>query len=122
VVRCYTIKQNLAPGQKLCSNRIMALGGTLPIRLPQDIEERLQQVADKTGTSKSALVRLLVKTFLDDVEGGRIIFPPDWKEILREADGRTHRYPRMSDEEFERQLAAALQRPEDKVKTRKKAG
>jgi len=58
---------------------------SLPVRLYSDEKKRLQVIADRTGTNVSALIRLLVSSFVDDVErgDGRVSLPPDWIELLR---------------------------------------
>jgi hypothetical protein len=62
----------------------MAFGAQLPVRLEPEIEERLESTAREIGTSKSALIRLLVKTFVQHVvdKRGRVRLPPDWSELL----------------------------------------
>ena len=62
----------------------MAFGAQLPVRLEPEIEERLESVARDIGTSKSALIRLLAKTFVEHVvdNRGRVHLPPDWSELL----------------------------------------
>jgi len=76
----------------------MALGKQLPIRLEPDIDARLQAAAERIGTSKSALIRMLAKTFCDQViqADGSVQLPVDWMSLLPDADGRsvTHRYPK----------------------------
>ena len=69
----------------------MALGAQLPVRLELDVEKRLEEIAKKTGTSKSSLIRLLAKTFVDHVVSadGTISLPPNWSELLPTADGRS---------------------------------
>lgn len=68
----------------------MALGKQLPIRLEPDVEKRLEAAAQKTGTTKSAIIRLLAKTFVDQViaADGSINMPPKWEDLLPQADGR----------------------------------
>lgn len=75
----------------LCYTIQMSLGAQLPVRLESEVDERLQIVAKQAGTSKSSLIRLLAKTFTDHVcsRGGKIVLPPDWKELLKPADGRS---------------------------------
>ena len=53
---------------------------SLPIRLDTDISRRLDQMAERLGLTKSALVRLLIKSFVDHVEanGGRVELPMKW--------------------------------------------
>ncbi|HXP63068.1 MAG TPA: hypothetical protein VN829_21385 [Dongiaceae bacterium] len=62
----------------------MAFGAQLPVRLEPEIEERLESIARDIGTSKSALIRLLVSTFVKHVvdQRGRVRLPPDWSELL----------------------------------------
>lgn len=62
----------------------MAYGAQLPVRLEPEVEERLESVARDIGTSKSALIRLLAKTFVEHVvdNRGRVRLPPDWSELL----------------------------------------
>ncbi len=68
----------------------MALGKQLPIRLETDVEQRLEAAAQKNGTTKSALIRLLAKTFVDQVvkADGGISLPPQWSSLLPKADER----------------------------------
>ena len=79
----------------------MALGAQLPIRLEPDVEKRLDEIAQKTGTSKSGLIRLLAKTFVDHVvlPDGSISLPPNWKELLPLADGRSTKKPSVVEAE-----------------------
>ena len=43
------------------------------------------------GTNRAALIRFLVQTFVDDFEkhGGTAGLPHDWREIMKNLDGRT---------------------------------
>lgn len=69
----------------------MALGAQLPIRLDGETDRRLQSAAESLGTSKSALIRLLAKTFCDQViqDDGSIAMPVDWEKLLPRADNRS---------------------------------
>jgi len=69
----------------------MRLGAQLPVRLEPTVESRLQTIAERTGSTKSALIRLLAKTFTDHVfdSGGKINLPPDWQSLLKPSDGRS---------------------------------
>lgn len=40
----------------------------LAIRMPQEIEQRLQNLADKTGRTKTYYARQAIEAFLDDME------------------------------------------------------
>ena len=55
---------------------------SLPVRLDTDISHRLDQTAERLGLTKSALIRLLVKSFLDQLEaaGGKMTLPFSWQE------------------------------------------
>jgi hypothetical protein len=72
----------------------MALGNQLPIRLQQDVDRRLEKAAIKLGTTKSALIRMLATTFVDQVvqADGSMKLPPNWRELvpnLPQSDGRS---------------------------------
>jgi len=77
----------------------MPLGAQLPVRLDPEVQARLEAIAREIGTSKSALLRLLAKTFVEQVADakGRVEMPPNWRELfarLPAADGRTPPLPR----------------------------
>lgn len=43
--------------------------------------------------NRSDVIKLCVSSFLEHVEAhGKIALPLDWRDVLREMDGRTHRY------------------------------
>ncbi|HQQ61264.1 MAG TPA: hypothetical protein PKU89_08015, partial [Kiritimatiellia bacterium] len=50
----------------------------LPVRLESETKIRLQMTAAALGLSPSALIRILISSFVDEFErgGGRILFPP----------------------------------------------
>lgn len=60
----------------------------LPVRLETDMKIRLQKAAQAMGTTPSALIRILVNSFVDEFErgGGRILFPPQWRLPPRVAE------------------------------------
>lgn len=67
----------------------MALGKQLPIRLDKETEARLESAAQKAGTTKSAIIRMLAQSFVDQVvRAGQVILPPNWSELLPRADDR----------------------------------
>jgi len=73
------------------------------VRLEPDVEERLEKAAAKCGTSKSALIRLLAKSFVDQVvrEDGTVTLPPNWADLLPPRATRSKtpvRYPDHSEE------------------------
>ena len=82
-MRCYT-------------DSIVAMGAQLPVRLEIEVEKRLDEIASQLGTTKSALIRLLARTFVDQVVDprGRVHLPPDWVSLLEKADGRTPAIPK----------------------------
>jgi len=67
------------------------MGSQLPVRLEIDVEKRLEAIAVKTGTTKSGLIRLLAKTFVDQfvAANGEVTLPPNWKALLPEPDRRS---------------------------------
>jgi hypothetical protein len=66
----------------------------IPVRLSFDMIERLEKCAAKLGLpSRTALLKMCVTSFLDDFERNGIAgLPLDWRKIVRDLDGRTHRY------------------------------
>lgn len=76
----------------------MALGAQLPIRFDPDVERRLEAIASRLGTSKSALIRLLAKSFVDKYVDDRdqVHLPPDWEEIMKAALPRIDARSRIS--------------------------
>ena len=72
----------------------MSEGKPIPVRLSEEIISRLDSVAKSSGlANRTAVIKLCVGSFLDHFEKtGTSALPLDWKEILREQDGRTHRY------------------------------
>ena len=81
----------------------MALGKQLPIRLEPDVETRLEAAAVKAGSTKSAIIRLLAKTFVDQVIGrdGAVNLPPRWQDLLPAADARSAKNVRSKKERHE---------------------
>ena len=69
----------------------MALGSQLPVRLEPEVEEKLERVAARIGTSKSALIRLLARSFVEQMvkPDGTVELPPQWAAILPPADKRS---------------------------------
>ena len=63
----------------------------MPVRFEDEIEARLERAAVKTGTTKSALIRMLATTFVTQCVGpdGRVTLPPNWKELLSPRDNRS---------------------------------
>ena len=55
---------------------------SLPVRLDTDLSRRLDMAAERLGLTKSALIRVLVKSFVDELEakGGKITFPLRWQK------------------------------------------
>jgi predicted DNA-binding protein len=48
------------------------LGETLPVRLPTEIDERIQKIAAATVLTKSAIIRMAVNHGLPEIEAGRL--------------------------------------------------
>jgi len=58
---------------------------SLPVRLDADEKKQLHEIAHRVGTNVSALIRLLVSSFVDNFErgDGHVSLPPDWINLLR---------------------------------------
>lgn len=77
--------------EKSATQIAMALGKQLPVRLDPAVEQRLESAARRAGTTKSAIIRLLAQTFVDQVvgPGGIVSLPPSWSRLLSGSDGRS---------------------------------
>jgi antitoxin component of RelBE/YafQ-DinJ toxin-antitoxin module len=55
---------------------------SLPVRLDTDLSRRLSRAAENLGLTRSALIWMLVKSFVDEIEaaGGKITFPLHWEK------------------------------------------
>lgn len=73
-----------------CYTIAVAYGKQLPIRLDPEIEERLEKVAKRTGTTKSAIIRLLADSFVKQAVAadGSVTLPPNWADLLPPRDTR----------------------------------
>jgi antitoxin component of RelBE/YafQ-DinJ toxin-antitoxin module len=67
-------------------NVTMRKESSLPVRLDTEISRRLDRAAERLGITKSALIRVLVKSFVDQLEadGGKITFPLRWQDPKRD--------------------------------------
>jgi len=67
---------------------------SLPVRLDTELSLRLDKAAERLGLTKSALIRMLVKSFVDQLEanGGRITFPLRWQKPQRDISSSPLRY------------------------------
>ena len=93
----------------------MALGSQLPVRLEPEIEEKLEKVATRIGTSKSALLRLLARTFVEHMikPDGTVQLPPQWLSVLPPVDKRSATQPAAT-------VPAVQQSPEALVRAMRK--
>ena len=76
----------------------MAESPAIPVRLPQDILDRLDAVAERIGSNRSSVIRVCIQSFVEEFERrGKIMLPPNRADLLREFDNRTiasrTRYP-----------------------------
>ena len=64
------------------------------VRLSLEIIRRLDQAAENIGLgNRTSLIKMSVSSFLDYFDRhGMTGLPLNWKEILHDLDGRTHRY------------------------------
>jgi hypothetical protein len=83
-------KESFAPIKKRYTIAPMAQTKPIPVRLDEALIERLKKSSARMGSNNSALIKFLVKTFLDHFESrGIASLPPNWQEIMRLQDGRT---------------------------------
>jgi len=63
----------------------------IPVRLDPNVIDRLDRAATRLGTNRSALIKFCAETFVSHFEraGGIASLPPNWKELLRQLDGRS---------------------------------
>ncbi len=75
----------------------MSKSKPIPVKLPDDLIQRLDRVSELTGLqNRSQVIRLCIKSFLDYFDHyGESALPVNWKEILAEIDGRTVSYQRL---------------------------
>jgi len=72
----------------------MSTGKPTPVRLSQELLDRLELATERMGMQhRSDVIKLCVTSFLDHFEKyGKAMLPLDWKDILKDLDGRSHRY------------------------------
>ncbi len=65
----------------------MLKDSAIPIRLDAGSKERLKAAADRLGLTTSALIRILIASFVESYEasGGRITLPLEWSPSPRPA-------------------------------------
>ena len=72
----------LLDGLSKCSTlTYMAKQASLPVRLDTETAFRVDAAVKRLGITKSALIRMLLQSFVDQFEqnGGKIVMPPTWK-------------------------------------------
>ena len=79
----------------------MPKGKPTLVRLQPDMIARLDSVSAKMGLfNRSAVIKFCLLTFLAHFEKhGQSVLPVDWREILKETDGRTYRYSKKERED-----------------------
>lgn len=72
----------------------MARAKPIAVKLSDELLRRIDAAIKLSGLeTRSAVIKFCLSTFLDDLERhGRSSFPPNWRNILRDMDQRTHRY------------------------------
>lgn len=95
-----------------CYTPSMALGAQLPVRLDLDDESRLESIAKRTGTTKSALIRMLCKRFVDTCiePDGSVKLPANIVAMLEDRDARSR--PAPPEKSRHRNRAARVAGPE----------
>lgn len=62
----------------------------IPIRLDDEVVARLDAAADRIGSNRAAVVRMLITGWLDDFDSkGRSMLPVDFEDIVKAFDHRT---------------------------------
>jgi hypothetical protein len=99
IIQCVNRKMQAANMALILIRVCYTIGGMsgskpIPTRFSEDLLQRMDSCAKKSGLeNRTAVVKFCVATFLDHFErSGEASLPPNWKEILRELDGRTFRY------------------------------
>jgi len=102
--------------------RTMRLSKPIPIRLGQDVIDRLDKAAERLGTNRSALIKFCAETFVEHFErhGGIASMPPNWQELLRSLDGRSRIIQTVGNHNHHFTLRADERSPACKSKKRKK--
>jgi len=68
----------------------VAKNSQVNIRFDDVTDAQLEQTAHDLGVSKSALVRHVTKTFLEEVRRtGALKLKPEWTRLIGDADGRS---------------------------------
>lgn len=114
----YTVAQ-----QKSCKKIRLVYGSsmspskTLPVRLSDDLIARLDAAAKKSEIpTRTDVIKICLTAFLRSFEAhGKICLPIDYKEIVKQEDGRTHRY-----DEERKQLELRVAEPRAEYRTKPK--
>jgi hypothetical protein len=82
---------SIAPWPGFCYSDAVALGAQLPARPGPDTESGLETIAQRTGTTQPALIRLLSKRFVDPCvsEDATVTMPPNTPAMLNARDSRS---------------------------------
>ena len=73
--------------------RFMATEKPTNVRFRSDVLAKVARAAARFGIPKSSIIKFATALFADDFEKrGEAALPRDWKEIIQDLDGRTHRY------------------------------
>ena len=95
----------------------MALGSQLPVRLEPEVEEKLERVAARIGTSKSALIRLLARTFVEQMVKSATqpaSTVQEYSELLLKAARKEKAKTRKQEQERLRPLAEKLEQMKER--------
>ena len=67
----------------------MAKEAAVNVRLDNEVDAELESVAATIGTTKSSLIRMLTRTFVEQTRGRDFNLPVKWLQILEPPDRRT---------------------------------
>lgn len=67
----------------------MAESKPIPVRIGEEMIQRLDRAALDIGSNRAAIIRMLITKWLDAYEQhGSTVLPPEWRTIMNELDGR----------------------------------
>ncbi len=69
---------------------VVAESKPIPVRLDDALIARLDRIADRIGTNRSSVIRMLVSSWVDSFErSGTAALPMNWEDLMADLDGRT---------------------------------
>jgi predicted transcriptional regulator len=80
----------MALGRKIVYQWGVAAKKPIPVRLSDELIARLDAAAEKVGSNRAAVIRMLLDRWVTDFEKrGTAMLPVDWPGIMEGLDGRS---------------------------------